>query len=238
MDLLSRKKVRRDYVSGANIKAVSPRDVDRVCALAYTVICCANDLCDNAVRDAVNAIKATPHYKFMVKKGCNETLREYDAYQRCLKASLGERMELWCAVADEYVDRLQPHVDKLRWAILQRMLDLGVESERARLDALVMTADVLLRVVSDNFRGYFVAVRNRVGVDLSGAFARADLRSVWKRFRPVAEYFLSNGVGGNVDFADDARCALALKCVTTQMLSYDLMEAACDDALKVMGMEE
>lgn len=229
---------RRNYVGGAHARTATPEAIDRIAAGAYVYVCCVNDMADNALRDAVSLVRNTRYWRQTVKRECNAAIAASDSYQRRLASVLNRsgKNGFWCDLADGYQEKMQPHIDRLVWAIRQRMLDLKVPSEDQPVFSAVMAADVMLSLASENFDAYFENQRERTGADVSPWFAKASLAPAKLHFHRVADVLLRdrNGKDGRViDFGEDSRCSLALKCIETQMLSDDIINSVGDGALKL-----
>lgn len=221
-----------NYIGRVNRRFADYKSIDRVCAAAYIYICCFNDIADTAVRDAIELVKKTPKYRHEVKRACRDALRIYDEYQATLLRTLGTRDSFWFDYADAYSEEMSRHVTNLRLAIHQRLLDLKEPSATIPTVAALITADVLLRLAVDNFRAYFDAMRKTAGIDLSFMFSAANLNAMQRRFRVVVEAFTKQE-GDDVDFADNPRCALALKVIRTQMLSPELIDRVSTHTLRL-----
>ena len=138
----------------------------------------ANFACENAVREAISAIKRDAPWAFRhkVKKACNECQAIIRGWRSDMKTLLGDRFDVVEDMAIERLSEIQPDIDMLAAQIKQQLLRAKY-SGIVRPATMIGVADFLLSlsqtvvdcVVSQWWKSH--------GVDFSEVFAHMDLQS-------------------------------------------------------------
>lgn len=212
---------RGDFIGHAVIP--DPGDMSRVISHAYIFVCCANDIVENSVTDAISALREAGEYKHEIKYQCRRVLSGFTRYHAALQRSINTRgrYELWMELADRYCAELQPHVDKLYWQMAQSLLDIGKPSCRVPVMARVLTAECMLNLSVQNFDNYFRAGEQRLGADLRCLFLGGDLTQILNLWRGVVR-ILFGGPTDNLVLNDG--CVLAVDVLRKQITRFDRME--------------
>lgn len=216
----------------------SMEDVDRICAAAYVMVCCVNDVANSAMVDAIAKIREAGLLSHGVKKNCRAAQEAYTRYEKRLKETLQaaqDRWSYWLDFADLYQERAARHVSNLRLAIKQVMDNSKVK--QSELYSYVLTADTLLQYSIKNFDRYFKENAKRYGVDVSRIYRPARLDGVLRKWDEVRRLVVEDPEGEDVDFNSDERCRLAVKCLDTQLHSPDFINGVGEEVIKELHPE-
>ncbi len=223
----------KPYISAANKAALETtmQRVDKISAAAYVIVLCVNDIADTALRDAVAALRTTQYYKHDVKRTVRLCLDKYDALSRRIESNLKHRFVFWMDLVDNYSATMQPHVEKLYWSVKARF-DRDREKD-SDVKARLITAEFMLDTAASNFKAYFDAMAERYGVDVRSAFCEADLTGIRRLFSHVCDIVLARKAGDrSINFASDANCNLAGRCIANNMVSASVINEAGRAALE------
>lgn len=207
--------------------------VDRAFSEAYVMVCCMNDIADNAMEDAIAQLRKSKHYKQDVKYWTRMAREAYNEYERALRLKLQSHgaWNFWMDFADEFYERVKIHVLKLRIAIKQNLDNNRVpESE---LLSYVQAADIIIQWTIANFDGYFQGKQETTGINLAPQFAPARLKGVAKWWGEITAVLMKKVW---FDFLHDERCVNALQCMINQLLLVDNLNKAGETAL-AMNMD-
>lgn len=223
----------RNYIGGVN--ATQLKTYDRISAAAYIYVCCVNDITDSAVRDALALVRQNKRlYRQQVKKACKDYDRVFGEYEKILDNTLTNRFAFWLDLSMAYADIMAKHVGMLRLSLMQLLTRRGIHYEDRELVSRIMTAGTMLAVAVQNHELYFQVNAEKYGMNLAADFRKANMKAAQRHFGVVSDAVLAPyGDELMQAFHDDKQCALAIRCVEEQMLSFENVNRAGLEALKV-----
>lgn len=232
-DNLIYKAVVDRYVEGNLIgRAITPHPDVLACVIscAYSFVCCANDIAENAVVDAIAALREAGMYRQNIKMLCRRVTASFTDYHKSKERAMfsENRLKLWMELADKYCDELQPHVEKLYFQVWQSLLNAGHEGQRAQVMARVLTASALMNLATQNYDNYFTANARQTGADLRCLFRGGDLTPIANLWRQVAD-IVFKGNAGATELNDPS--VLAVQVRRRQLASLERMARLTDEVV-------
>ena len=149
----------------------------------------ANFACENAIREAISAIKRDALWMFRhkVKKACNECQAIIRGWRSDMKTLLGDRFDVVEDMAIERLSEIQPDIDMLAIQIKQRLLRAKCPGA-VELTTIVGVADFLLSLSQTVVNCVVDQWWKSHGIDFSEVFVHMNLQSQcgsrWNIVRP------------------------------------------------------
>ena len=149
----------------------------------------ANFACENAIREAISAIKRDAPWMFRhkVKKACNECQAIIRGWRSDMKTLLGDRFDVVEDMAIERLSEIQPDIDMLAIQIKQRLLRAKCPGA-VELTTIVGVADFLLSLSQTVVNCVVDQWWKSHGIDFSEVFVHMNLQSQcgsrWNIVRP------------------------------------------------------
>ena len=138
----------------------------------------ANFACENAIREAISAIKRDAPWMFRhkVKKACNECQAIIRGWRSDMKTLLGDRFDVVEDMAIERLSEIQPDIDMFAIQIKQRLLRAKCPGA-VELTTIVGVADFLLSLSQTVVNCVVDQWWKSHGVDFSEVFIHMNLQS-------------------------------------------------------------
>lgn len=193
--------------------------IDRCCSLYYITCGSVYNVAQSAMVDAAAELRSRPDiFRHKLKYNVRRALAAYDVWNGKMARQLTDRYQLWLDISDKVDEEMQPHIQKLFFAIKAVLMKRRVPDYALR--ARCETALVVCKLARTYTDAVFAHMRETVGVDVgSFFFAGADFSDVTHLWEEAFTGYLATADGEDkIDFNDDPNCRLALD-VLDRMLS-------------------
>lgn len=210
----------KNELAGMNFDALNEKSQEyhtmchKIMSTARVLVCSVNDIADSIVRDAVNQLQKTKHYKQLIKQNAKTTLVEIRKAQNYLRYRLdANAWQLWMDIADNFNEFVATDIYKLRIAI-KSLLDKHNIPE-SDLKSHVLTADAMLIAAMRTYEDYYKVHYDGFGLDLSWELRGCYLdkaHAPWGRLTN-----LLTGKDPNVDLNADPNCKLTVNIIIKKL---------------------
>ena len=200
----------------------------------WPMIGTANQCAYLAMDDAVEAMRECGMLKQQVKVKAMKALQEYEAYDKAVKKHFhdigDDRYYLWADLVARAADRLQPDVDKLYFAIKNKIDEYRCKDSVALAKIQTALAMVTLSTLMfDTLAGQF---QRQTMLRIGQTFNRGRLTAVESNWKAVGE-LTGRMVMPDVNLRDDPTCVLGIQVILTRYQSCDFLNEAAKEALDV-----
>ena len=195
-----------------------------------SLIYCMNDLAGFTLFDAFEALRSSPLYKREIKQQANIAMKAFKAYEKELLQFITkkDRYQIFLDMADEYQSYMQPHVNKLRLAILAALTRLQIPNRLVL--SHVATAQAMLATCTIWFEDYFSWQKGYFGVDLRDHYKFANLKDIRKRWEFITHTLIPSELQRAVCDTNDFQ--LAAKIINLQGQDRKKLNACAEKAFK------
>lgn len=204
------------------------RLIDRACSTYYLMLGSMFNTTNTWMVDAVELMKNDKRiWQGNARSGANKALSIYKEWEKRMKATLGDRFQLWLDVSDKSDAIIKPHVQNLYWAFDGVMLKEGIENHGMK--AMVETAGVLAEMCVLTFDKFFDVMEKEVGVKFRDMFPRHYFAGCFNRWKDVREAIFRQGKKNdkvNIDFNKYEQCVFAYRVLEKKMVNADTYNAA------------
>lgn len=180
-----------------------------------------NDQAGFAIFDAMDRLKRSSLYKQKVKQLANKASKAYDLYEKSRRSQFinKDMEELNYILQDKYQDRLQKHVNMLRFAAYNVLTRLQVP-EREAISYAIAAYGVLYLAVT-TFDTQFEAQKIKYGVDVRKEYAFASMHGIKRTWNDLLAYLIPEDVTRAV--SDDHDFRLAMEILTKKASDIDIL---------------
>ena len=207
---------------------------DEMAQKFWPMIGTANQCAYLAMDDAVEAMRDCGMLKQQVKVKAMKALAEYEAYDKAVKRHFHElgddRYYLWADLIARAADRLQPDVDKLYFAIKNKIDEYRCKNSIAL--AKIQTALAMVTLSTLMYDTMASQFQRQTMIRIAQTFRGGRLTAVESNWKMVGE-LTGKMVMPDVNLRDDANCSLGVQVILTRYQSADFLNEAAREALDV-----
>ena len=200
----------------------------------WPMIGTANMAAYQAMDDAVDMMRDCGMLRQQVKVKALKALAEYERYDKAVKAhfhSIGDdRYYLWADLVARAAGRLQPDIDKLFFAIKNKIDSYGVSNSLTY--AKIQTALALVTLSTLMYDTMAAQFQRMTMIQIADTFRGGRLtacESLWKQVGEVT----GRQVLAYVDLKDDPACILGVQVILTRYEKADFLNEAAGEALRL-----
>lgn len=192
----------------------------------YTAYC--------AIDDAVDAMRECGMMRQMVKVRAQAALREYERYdanaRRHFKTVGDNHYSLWADIVIRAAERLQPDVQKLYFAIKNK-IDAGRCKNSVAL-AKIQTGVALVTLATLMYDTMEQQYQRKTMISIGASFRGGRLTAVEQNWKAVGE-LTGKCVMQDVDLRDDEACRLGVEVILQRYQSAAFINDAAGEALEL-----
>jgi len=194
-----------------------------------------NQIAENAIDTAVDAIIEAGLNNFAIKMYINKVYEDFSHYKKKHCRMLGDRNYLWQDMTRLAADSIEPDVLKLKYSI-KSVLDKN-NIDRSGLRADVFTADALIQTAVSSYDHLVGAFQKQTLWKIDCDFRHARLikaQRAWAYISKFMEYTGKREVDINLN--TDPQCELAMKIIINRFTNHDFLNDSAGEALRLNPM--
>lgn len=196
------------------------------------IIGAANSIAGKWLYDAVELLaKDERLYRFDIKHDALMCKRMFDEYERAHLTNHGGMKEFYVSYLDMMDDRVQPHADRMYWAVKNRL-----DKERVERSALFAKIEIALTLIDYSvylYRYLIEDVKRESGYDFDKYLRPACLKHVLSRWESLEHKVCKLPKGVKIDLNKDANCMLGFRCIENILTNEDELNNAAVKALQL-----
>lgn len=200
----------------------------------WPMIGTANQTAYLAMDDAIEAMRDSGMLRQQVKVKATKAIQEYERYDKAVKQyfhDLGDdRYYLWADLVARAADRLQPDVDKLFFAIKNR-----IDEKRCRNSAVlakIQTAVALVTLSTLMYDTMAAQYKRQTMIKIAETFRGGRLTTVESNWKAVGD-LTGRQVMQDVNLRDDPQCQLGVQVILARYQSAEFLNEAAGEALRL-----
>ena len=200
----------------------------------WPMIGTANQCAYLAMDAAIDAMQEAGIFRQQVKRDAQRAVEEFHKYERlCLhhfKEIEDERFYLWQDLVGHAADKLQPDVEKLFFAIKNKIDSYKVPNAAAL--ARIQTAMAMVSLANLMFDEMVSKFQKQTPVRIADSFKAGRLTASENHWKMVG-YLTGKQVLANIDLSHDASCQLGVQVILTRYQAADFLNDAAKEALEL-----
>lgn len=200
----------------------------------WPMIGTANQTAYVAMDDAIEAMEACGIFRQQVKVKAQRAMAEYERYDKAVKRHFHEigddRYYLWADLVSRAADRLQPDVDKLYYAIKQKIDEQRVVNSVAL--AKIQTALALVTLSVLMYDTMAAQYQRMTVIRIAETFRGGRLTGVESNWKEVGD-ITGRQVLQEVNLRDDPTCALGVQVILARYQRAEFLNDAAGEALRL-----
>lgn len=200
----------------------------------WPMIGTANQTAFYAMDDAVEAMTEAGMMRQQVKVKAQKAMQEYERYDKAVKQHFHElgddRYYLWADLVARAAERLQPDVNKLYFAIKNRIDEKRVKNSVAL--AKIQTALALVTLSTLMFDTMAAQYQRQTMIRIAETFRGGRLTAVERNWKEVGD-ITGRQVMQDVNLRDDPQCQLGVQVILARYQSAEFLNEAAGEALRL-----
>lgn len=200
----------------------------------WPMIGTANQCAYLAMDEAIEAMQQAGIFRQQVKRDAQRAIAEFHKYERLctkhFKENQDERFFLWQDLIGRAADKLQPDVQKLFFAIKNKIDKFSVPNAVAL--AKIQTAMAMVSLANLMFDEMAHKFQKQTPVRIAESFKAGRLTACESYWRVVG-YLTGKQVLANIDLSNDPACQLGVKVILTRYQAADFLNEAAGEALSL-----
>lgn len=196
------------------------------------IVGAANSIAGKWLYDAVELLaKDKALFRFAVKHEANECKRIFNEYEHAHLTDHGGMKQFYIDYLDMMDDRVQPHAEKMYWAIKNRL-------DRERVERSALFAKIELALTLTDYSIYLYDflikdIREQWGYDFDHVLHSARLGNLLKRWESLEKLVCKLPKGVVIDLNKDETCMLGFRCIENILTNEDELNKAASAALSL-----
>ena len=200
----------------------------------WPMIGTANQTAYLAMDDAIEAMRDCGMLRQQVKVKAMKAVDEYERYDKAVKQHFhdigDDRYYLWADLVARAAERLQPDVDKLYFAIKNRIDEKRVKNSVSL--AKIQTALALVTLSTLMFDTMAAQYQRQTMIRIAETFRGGRLTAVERNWKEVGD-ITGRQVMEDVNLRDDPTCQLGVQVILARYQSAEFLNDAAADALRL-----
>lgn len=214
---------------------INPEQWEHWSSLYYCVCMPVCDLAITLIHDAVDLLKPTKLWRFNLKHGAKEALKEGEKYESLLmdvgKHNVyGDRRQFFMDYMDAWLDSINKDVVIFRECISSYLLKIGIDGERNKLQTSVFLAYIVADYSVHLWDLFWNICKQKTGQDYSIMFRMGRLERMVRNWYDVVCVFDPKN---EIDLDKDKNCVNAFRVIQYKCTQSDLINKAGNEALSL-----